>query len=361
MRKWCIIFYCGILSFHLYAIPQDSVKHSPKKKVQYRFIPVISYAPETRFLVGAGGMATFQLCHEDTTTHHSLVEAFIAYTQNNQDYIYVPYQLFTKNNDYYFEGEFDYYKYSYYYWGIGTVREANQELYNVRFPRISINAYRKILPHFYLGLDYYYENDIIWGTSSTGELQTGEITGSQGSDNSGAGLDLFYDTRDSIYFPKKGWYIKVNSYFNSPELGSTYTYNKIIGDISWYKRLSGRIVLALNEHTQLTSGDVPFNQMGLVGGRYQMRGYYTGYYRDDDLTLLQAEFRIHLIGRFAVVAFGSAAAIGNAHVFPESPFPILAEGIGLRYNYNVKRHINIRGDIGYGNTVEYYLTVLEAF
>ncbi|HTB07345.1 MAG TPA: BamA/TamA family outer membrane protein [Bacteroidia bacterium] len=360
MGKILILFYFSLLSFSLQATLTDTSKHSSEKKVQVKLIPVISYAPETGFLFGVGALAAFQMCKEDSITHHSLVEAFVAYTQKNQDYLYIPYILYTKNNKYYFEGELDYYNYSYYYWGIGTNR-VPKELYNVRFPKLFVNAFRKVLPHFYAGIDYYYENDDIWQTASDGVLKTGEVLGSKGSINSGAGIDLLYDTRDSIYFPRKGWFIKVLSYANSPTLGSTFTYNKIQSDISCYNTLSDRLVLGLNEHTQLTWGDVPFNQLALVGGTKQIRGYYTGYYRDDDLTFLQAEFRYHLKGRVSLVAFGSAALLGNAQVFPEKPVPICAEGVGIRYNYNVKRHINVRGDIGYGTTVEYYLTVQEAF
>src|SRR5580692_3280729 len=75
-----------------------------KEKIKLKPVPVISYAPETRLLFGVGGLAAFQLSR-DTGTHYSLIAAFIAYTENNQDYIYVPYQLYTKNNKYYFEGE----------------------------------------------------------------------------------------------------------------------------------------------------------------------------------------------------------------------------------------------------------------
>ena len=360
MGKLLILFCCSLFSCLSYATTSDSVKHSTKKKIQVKGVPVISYAPETGFLGGIGALAAFQMCHEDSTTQHSLVEAFVAYTQKNQDYIYVPYILYTKNNNYYFEGELDYYNYSYYYWGIGTNRVPG-ELYNVRFPRLFVNAYRKVLPHFYAGIDYYYENDNIWQTAENGALQTGEVLGSRGSVNSGAGVNLLYDTRDSIYFPRKGWFIKVLSYANSPTLGASNTYNKIQSDISCYNTLSNHLVLALNEHTQITWGNVPFNQLALVGGSRQIRGYYAGYYRDDDLTFLQAEFRYHLKGRVSLVAFGTAALLGNAQVFPETPIPICAEGIGVRYNYNVKRHINVRGDIGFGNKPQYYLTVQEAF
>ena len=250
MNKLLLTIHFSLLSFLLLAKPADTSKHT-EKKFQVRGIPVVSYAPETHLLVGVGGLVTFQMCHQDTVTHHSLVEAFVAYTQNHQEYIYVPYILYTKNNNYYFEGEVDYYNYSYYYWGAGTHR-VPQELYNVRFPRISMNAYRKIIPHSYGGIDYYFENDNIWQTTDGGQLQTGEILGSNGSANSGTGIDLLYDTRDSIYFPKKGWFIKATSFLNSTALGSTYNYNKVISDVSWYTSLSQRTVLAVNEHTQLT-------------------------------------------------------------------------------------------------------------
>lgn len=358
MRKFILLFCFIIPACIVQASTTDSTKHI-SKKTKLRLVPVISYAPETRLLFGVGGLLPFQ-CYGDSATHHSLVEAFVAYTQNNQDYIYVPYWLYSKDNNYYFEGEADYYNYSYYYWGIGTNRVA-EELYNVRFPKLSVSAYRRVLPHFYAGIDYYYENDVIWKTEDGGALSTGEITGSKGSANSGAGIDLLYDTRDSIYYPHNGWYIKANSYFDSPTLGATYSYQKFTGSIAWYKSLSAGTILALNEFTQIMSGTIPFNQMALVGGTKQIRGYYAGYYRDDDLTYAQAELRVHLIGRFGAVAFASEALFGNAHVFPESPGFIPAEGVGLRYNYNVKHHINLRGDVGYGKSVEYYFTIQEAF
>ncbi len=195
--------------------------------------------------------------------------AFVAYSQNKQDYIYVPYQIYTWHNNYYFEGEADYYNYSYYYWGIGEDR-VPKELYNVRFPRIFTNAYRKITPHFYAGLDYYYENDRMGTTIPGGALSAGEVPGSKGSINSGAGIDLLYDTRDHIFFPDEGWYIKATSYFNSPLLGSDFSYDKVSTTASWYHRVAEPVVLAFNQSNQFTWGNVPFNQMALLGGTKQI-------------------------------------------------------------------------------------------
>lgn len=360
MRNVCLIM--GLLFY--YATSSATVAdtaHAKKDKVRIKPIPVISYAPETKFLFGVGALTTFQL-YKDTTTHHSLVAAFLAYTQNKQDYVYVPYQIYTKDDRFYFDGEADYYNYSYYYWGIGTNRVA-KELYDVHFPRLQLNAYRKLTSHFFAGIDYYLENDIIVGTQAGGELSKGIVPGSTGSLSSGLGIDLLYDTRDSIYYPSKGWYIKANSYFNGQIFGANYDYDKVITDFNFYTKVAKPVVLAFNEHTQFCWGNVPFDQLSMVGGSrpMQLRGYYYGYYRDDILTYLQAEARIHLFWRFGFDVFGSVGLLGNYNVFPESNSPFFAEGVGLRYNYDVKQHVNIRLDAGYGDGVEFYLTIQEAF
>lgn len=342
-----------------FASAGDTAKNGKKhKKTEVRLVPVISYAPETGFLFGIGALTPFK-CSNDSVTKHSLVAAFVAYSQYKQYYYYMPYQVYTKNNNYYMEGEADFYKYSYYYWGIGENRVA-KELYNVSYPKIFLNAFRKISSNFYAGLDYYYEQDIM-GAPLPSEIPNIEVPGGNGGVISGGGIDLLYDTRDNIFFPKHGWYIKEVSYFNTTQMGSTLNFERVVTDVSWYHELARPVVLALTQHNQFDWGDAPFNQLAQVGGTKQIRGYYMGYYRDDALSYVQGETRINLIGRVGFVAFGTMAFYGNYHTFPETPSPVFAEGIGLRYNYEKKEHINVRLDIGYGNTVEYYLTIQEAF
>ncbi|NNM94291.1 MAG: BamA/TamA family outer membrane protein [Bacteroidia bacterium] len=337
----------------------DSLKKPGKGKIHFRPVPVIATAPETGIRVGVGALSSFPL-YTDSATHYSLISPFVCYTQDKQDYLFIPYELYSKDNNYYFEGEVDYYNFSYYYWGVGTNRVA-KELYDVRFPKIFCNAYKKLVPHVYAGIDYYFEDDKIMNLNPAGQLATGEITGAGGSVNSGLGVCAYYDTRDSVYYPTRGWYIKATSYFNSNLVGASFNYTKITADICSYRQIARPVVLAFDEHTVITSGTVPFNQMALVGGPYDMRGYYMGYYRDNDFTMLQAEARIHLFWRIGFDAFAGFGYFGNANVFPESPGAIHAEGVGLRYNYDKRQHVNVRLDVGYGQSAEIYLEVLEAF
>jgi outer membrane protein assembly factor BamA len=359
LKKILCIVFCLLSAILCIATAGDTTKNGKKdKKLEIRLVPVISYAPETGFLFGIGALTPFK-CSQDSATKHSLISAFVAYSQYKQYYYYMPYQIFSKHSNYYFEGEADYYKYSYYYWGIGENR-VPQELYNVSYPKIFLNAFRKIFPHFYVGLDYYFEDDVMCAPLPS-EIPGYEVPGANGGVISGGGLDILYDTRDHIFFPHHGWYIKGVSYFNTTQLGSTLNFERVVTDASWYQELARPIVLAVTQHNQFSWGDVPFNQLAEVGGTKQIRGYYMGYYRDDVLSYVQAEARINLIGRLGFVAFGTMAFYGNYQTFPETPTPVFAEGVGLRYNYEKKEHINLRFDVGYGYTIEYYLTIQEAF
>jgi outer membrane protein assembly factor BamA len=356
MKKLLLFISLTFYFFSAYAANTDSVKN---KKLHVIPVPVFYYVPETRFAFGAGASFTFKLNH-DSATNYSDILGVAAYTQNNQIVLYAPIELYSKNNLYYLDGELGFYKYSYYYWGIGTER-VNKELFEIIYPRVILNGYRKLFSNIYAGIDYNFQSDKFIQYDASGVLINGEVTGSKGYSASGAGIDLLYDSRDSIFFPTKGLFIRITSYDYSNIFGSTLNFQKITTDFSWYKKISRSFILAVNQRNQFTFGDVPFDQMGLVGGSKQMRGYYYGYYRDKFLTLLQAEARVHIHGPWGFAVFGASALIGHPGMFPDAPGLILAEGVGLRYNANRKQHINIRGDVGYGNTVEYYLSVEEAF
>jgi len=355
MKNIFILLYFFFTAFSG-ATAADSCSH---KKVYIIPIPILYYVPETRLAFGAGASFTFKL-NKDSATNYSEFLGVAAYTQNHQIVLYSPFELYTKNNNYYFEGDVGFYKYSYYYWGTGTDR-VNKELYEVIYPRITLNTYRRLFSKFYAGFDYNLQRNHIIKTDPQGTLTTGSITGSTGYVASGIGLDLLYDSRDSIFFPTKGLFIRIATFDYSSLFGSTALFKKITTDFSWYKKITPTVILAINQRNQFTYGNAPFDQLALIGGSRQMRGYYYGYYRDKFMTLLQAEARIHLYGVWGLAVFGASALIGHPGVFPESPGLILAEGAGLRYNANKRQHINVRGDIGYGRSLEYYLSVEEAF
>jgi hypothetical protein len=127
------------------------------KKVRVLGFPVISYSPETRIGFGVAGIALFRFGNDPKHTSPSQVSLGFGYTQNKQQLYYVPFQLYTNRNKFNIYGEAGYYKYTYYYYGIGT-HTIPRELYAANYPRIRMSVLYKWAPHYYAGLRYNYEN-----------------------------------------------------------------------------------------------------------------------------------------------------------------------------------------------------------
>ena len=90
-------------------------------------------------------------------------------------------------------------------------------------------------------------------------------------------------------------------------------------DVRAYHSLTENLVLAGQTIGQAGFGDLPFNELGVLGGDKMMRGYYVGRYRDRTLTAAQAELRFlplplgftHRIGAATWVAAGTVAPRGR--------------------------------------------------
>jgi outer membrane protein assembly factor BamA len=283
---------------------------------------------------------------------------------------YVPFQLFYRNNQYYVNGEAGYYRYNYYFFGIGESAKAS-ELYGVNFPRIRVNAFRQLLDlgqtgRLYAGIRYQFENYQITETTVGGLLANGTINGSTGSQLSGAGLGLFFDSRDNVLAPSTGHIVDLTYLTHQRVLGSSVTFTRWIADVASYYKLSHRTTIALNYFVSFTSGNAPFNGLSLLGGTKKGRGFYEGRFRDDHLALLQAELRTAIWGRLGAVAFGSVGMLGNQSTGFRNHTPKATLGAGLRFRIN-KDKLNLRLDYGLGfpqtgfGSSGLYVTVGEAF
>lgn len=350
--------------------PADSVK----KQVSIFPLPVVYYTPETRFAYGAAVSATFRFRRDFQRLPTDTVQApkpwaiprpsntmlLAAYTQNKQILLFLPFQIFYDQNRYYFYGEIGYYRYNYNFYGLGQ-REVPRENYAVNYPRIRLNAFRRVAPHLYAGLRYEYENYNITQVDPAGLLATQTIAGSTGGRISGGGLGLFYDTRDNVFFPSKGVIADFSYLDHKQRFGSDFRYDRYVVDVSVYQKLSKRAIVAVNSVVSMTAGTAPFSALSLLGGTKRMRGYYEGRYRDQNMALVQAEGRIHVWNRLTAVVFGSIGLLGNDQILFRVNDPKAAYGAGLRFRIN-NDGLNIRADYGIGNqSTGLYLTIGEAF
>ncbi|SNC77604.1 Surface antigen [Hymenobacter gelipurpurascens] len=349
--------------------PADSVP----RRLTLLPLPLVYYTPETRLAYGAALTATLRFRRDagDSTARPSQLTVGAAYTQNRQLLLYVPFQVFYDHNRYYTYGEVGYYRYTYYFFGVGE-QAVPRELYAVRFPRVRLNAFRRILPtlpsgKLYAGLRYQFEDYHLTQVAAEGQLATGIVTGSRGSRLSGGGGGVFFDSRDQVFFPTKGVVADVGFWLRNRATGAgsngqTTHFDRYVADVSSYHRLTRHAVLAMNYFTSFTSGEAPFNALSLLGGTRRMRGYYEGRYRDQNAALLQSELRVPLYKRLGAVAFGSLGVLGSEGQLLRLGAPKAAYGAGLRFTVNRRDHLNLRVDYGLGNRSSgLYLTIGEAF
>ncbi|MFD2570036.1 BamA/TamA family outer membrane protein [Spirosoma soli] len=357
----------------LTAQPADSVK----KPVSLFPFPIVYYTPETRFAFGAVLSATFrfkrdyQFVRSDSARSRvalpiydqprpSNIQFLGAYTQNRQVLLFVPFQVFYDRNQFYIYGEAGYYQYSYNFYGLGQ-REVPAENYAVNYPRIRLNALRRLIPHLYAGLRYEYENYDITRVEPNGLLASGTVPGGLGGRMAGAGLGVFYDTRDNVFYPTKGIIADFSYLGHSRFIGSNFRYNRYVVDVSSYCKLNYRAILAFNYVVSITDGVAPFSALSLLGGGRRMRGYYEGRYRDDNMTLLQAETRFTVWKRLSAVLFGAVGFLGDDKQVVRFSDPKGAYGAGFRFRIN-NDGLNIRADYGLGKqSTGLYLTIGEAF
>lgn len=350
---------CSLMQAQLRLRP-DSL-HEKKRRTLFA-VPVIFYTPETRFGFGASGFMYFNFKNDSAFAPKSSLSLGAAYTQNKQFLSSLPFNLFIKNRQYQVYGELTYNKFFYNFYGVGNEQSPSfVERYGVEFPRIRLTVLKKVLPKFYLGLRYAFDKFSLFNLDTTAQLAKGTIPGSKGGMVSGFGLVGLYDSRDKVFYPSRGMWTEVVIYHDDPATGSSFNYTRIAVDICKYLSYRKNI-LALNAYSIFSNTDVPFFQMGQLGGQRRMRGFYEGRYRDNNALVFQAEYRRHLIWLLGFTVFADAGQVAHRYCEFNSKDWRYTYGAGIRLMSDQAQKINLRVDFGIGNhKLLPYFTVGEAF
>ena len=116
---------------------------------------------------------------------------------------------------------------------------------------------------------------------------------------------------------------------------ATHTFTNLFADTRVYRSPRERVVLAGQVVGQVGLGELPFNELGMLGGDSMMRGYHTGRYRDRTMTAAQAEIPFLPLPLGFTDRVGAAAWLGAGTVAPSvrtlDPGGVrLTGGAGLR-------------------------------
>ncbi|MEO8759327.1 MAG: BamA/TamA family outer membrane protein [Bacteroidia bacterium] len=334
-----------------------------EKNVKLLTIPIVYYTPETKWGAGAAGVFRFKLKGEPDSARHSNVLFSLSVTQLKQIVLGAPFQFWLKKEKYNIYGEPGYQNVNFLFYGIGNNSlPTYKEKYYTSFTRLRLAALRKIYPHFYAGFRYVFDYTTMYRLESAGQLINGSIAGSSGGVVSGMGGTIKYDNRDNQFYPTKGYYVELYALTNSKVTGSNYRFDKYSLDMSAAVPLPFKEVLVFNAYGVITTGNVPFYHLAMLGGEKKMRGIYEGRYRDKDCWVLQAEYRKELFWRIGMVAF---AAVGNVAPSVKDfslKYTHFTYGGGIRGTIDKKQHLNLRLDLGVSDQhINYYFTIGEAF
>lgn len=354
-----------------------------KKSRNFAVLPLIFYTPETSWAFGLGGTYSFRFKNEPETSRPSQFVTGLSYTLENQILSYLSFQLFKDDERYKIYGEVGYYRYFFYFYGVGNDEDiiydeendrfsAYREPYDVIFPRVKLNALREVYPNLYVGVQGWFDNQRFTGidSSSLGRLKTGTLTGSDGGVIAQLGTVVNYDDRNNVFYPTDGHLIELLATFNSKALGSDFNFQRYAFDAAKYITFKDKHTIALHATGDFIFGDAPFFQLAELGGTKRMRGYFQGRYRDNNAVIIQAEYRVPILqntiksgffkDRFKIAVFGSLGNVAPTIGEFDLSNTRYAYGAGLRFRLT-DAGINLRLD--YGRTAQgsnFYVTFNEA-
>lgn len=346
-------------------VVSDTTGRSEKKAKATSFValPVAFYTPETKLAFGGIAINMFRLDPTDTITRTSNIRTAAIYTTRNQFIFSSDFNVFLKEEKYQLRGNVAFLNFPDNFYGIGNdTRLQDEEVFGNNILNITGRVMRKVKPGLFVGGIYNFYSMFNVETEPDFILSTENIPGNEGVRLSGVGFQVSYDKRENVLNAAKGCYLEFSTRFFQNFLGSNYQFQQYELDLRKYHRLHPKHVVATQFKGEIREGDVPFQQMSLLGGDKMLRGYYRGRYREKKLLAVQAEYRYTVCERFGLVAFGGVGEVGDKFSdFKLDDFKY-SYGGGLRFTLNRKERLNIRFDYGIGNGVSnFYINLAEAF
>jgi hypothetical protein len=316
----------------------------------FRVYPTFGYAPETGLELGASSLWLFR-AKNDSLNRLSEVQTFAFFTVKGQYGLWIDNAIYGDQDKWFFLGRTRIQRFPLLYYGIGQETSGEDPaVVDANYILLRQRVLRKIVKNLFIGpeVDYQHLYSVSFNQPEKGELHV-PPAGSNGTTNLGVGAALVYDNRHNVLNVRKGQFGELAFLRYTPSLGSDYRFSSINVDIRSFHPYRKNNVIAWQVNGNFITGEVPFNQLALMGGDMMMRGYYQGRYRDKNLLSGQVEYRMlpfSFSKRWGATVFGGAAAVAPEIGAFQLDKTRLAGGVGLRYLLFPKKDIFLRLDIG---------------
>lgn len=312
--------------------------------------PTLGYAPETSLEIGVRVFSLYYAKNDTTINRLSELVLYGFVTLRGQFGALLENALYTDRNTYYLLGRARYQQFPLLYYGIGPdSKPGNPALVNSNYVQIRQRALRKIVGNLYGGAEVDFQS---LRSVSFEEVDRGSFElplGAEGSITLEPGVALVYDDRRNVLNVRKGSFFEAAVLRNVP-LGNDFKFGRTLFDARLYRPLGrpGR-VLALQATGTFLQGNVPFNNLALLGGESTLRGYYLGRYRDKNLLAAQAELRwlpFRFSRRWGGTVFGGLGTVAPTLSQLQLNQLRWAVGGGVRFLFFQKKDVYLRADLG---------------
>ena len=338
----------------------DTSSSTKSKWIGY---PTLAYSPETSWEIGAAAVLVYY-AQKDTNNRLSEIYGFSFLTLQKQYGAHFEHALYSNKNKWFGLGKVKLQSYPLAYYGIGNDVKGNElAVANATFSLLRERILRRVKGNVFFGLELDYERlSSVRFDWTEGNESSDFILGQNGYNNLGLGLGLVYDTRHNVLNVRHGFLSEVGYLLYKQTWGSTNNLSTLFLDNRAFFKTAKKNVLGLQMIGQFSQGEVPFNQLSMIGGEMIMRGYYLGKYRDNNLLAFQAEHRwlpFPFSKRLGGAAFAGVASVSSSLNFNKA---FWTAGGGLRYLIFPKRDIFTRLDFGINpDGFGVYLFIGEAF
>ena len=292
---------------------------------------------------------------------------------NNLNFL-IQSNIWAKQNKYNFQGDYRYYKYPQYSYGLGGHTSlAVNNFMDYSYIVLKQAVLKSFGNNFFGGGGYnfdYHTHITESGNSDGNESDFDKYGATISSISTGPSLHFLHDNRKNLINPLAGLYSNVIYRYNLKTLGSNTNWQSLIIDVRKYIKLPGtsRNILAFWSYNWFTFGgkapylDLPstawdtYSNMG--------RGYTQSRFTGKNLLYLEAEYRFTILknGLLGGVVFTNAQSVSD---WPGNKFTVLwpAAGCGLRIKVNKHSNTNISIDygIGLGGSNGFFVNLGEVF
>jgi hypothetical protein len=335
-------------------------------KANFLVYPTLAYTPETRTEMGLVSLFLFY-ANKNKQNRLSEINTFSFYTAEKQYGVWLDHAIYGEGEKWFFlgRGKFQYFPMKYYGIGIRAPEQGYAVVNNTNL-QLRERVLRKIKENLFAGAEFDFQKIYNIGFTKIDPVGYDYPSGYKGASNIGLGMGLVYDNRKNVMNVREGLFAEL-AFLNYPaSLGSSHSFRSTQFDLRYFRKgIKPGDVIALQGSALLNKGDVPFNQMAMMGGESMMRGYYIGRFRDKNILASQAEYRFLPFAfskRWGAAAFVSTATVApTANALLSTQFK-MAGGLGARYLIFKSKDIFVRFDVAFtreGNG--YYFFIGEAF